>query len=151
MVGTAFTLVGLLIAVLYCFLKSLLENLTISLKVFKLKVKISFVSKCTLLVTVVLLASFYAVGNGKIQSELFNRVDDFYKLQKIISLVKEKNSATDVYVSKIPTLYKRAGINFIEKILPFEEIGLSENEDHLAIIDPNCEYKFLLTHGYKFY
>lgn len=151
MVDTAFTLVVLLIVVFYCFFKSLLENLTICLKVFKLKVKISFVSKCTLLVTVVLLASFYAVGNGKIQSELFNRVDDFYKLQKIISLVKENNTAVDVYVSKIPTLYKRAGISFIEKILPFEEIGLSENEDHLAIIDPNCEYKFLLTHGYKYY
>ena len=151
MVDTAFTLVVLLIVVFYCFLKSLLENFTICLKVFKLKVKTNFLSKCTLLVTVVLLAIFYAVGNGKIQSELFNRVDDFYKLQKIISLVKENNTAVDVYVSKIPTLYKRAGISFIEKILPFEEIGLSENEDHLAIIDPNCEYKLLLTHGYKYY
>lgn len=151
MVGTAFTLVVLLIMVFYCFLKSLLENLTICLKVLKFNVKTSFLSKCTLLVTVVLLASFYAVGNSKIQSELFNRVDDFYKLQKIISLVKEKNSATGVYVSKLPTLYKKAGIDFIEKILPFEEIGLSENEEHLAIIDPNCEYKFLLIHGYKYY
>lgn len=149
--GIALCSVTTLTVVVYCFLKSLIENLVLVLRLFKITVKTNLISKISLFISFITLTTFCIVGNSKIQTELYSRVDDVYKLQKIFRLVEENNIVANIYANKIPTLYKKAGIQIKDKILSFEEIALYKNDNSIAIIDPNFEYKLLLTNGYKFY
>ena len=151
LVGIALCSVTTLTVVVYCFLKSLIENLVLVLRLFKITVKTNLISKISLFISFITLTTFCIVGNSKIQTELYSRVDDVYKLQKIFRLVEENNIVANIYANKIPTLYKKAGIQIKDKILSFEEIALYKNDNSIAIIDPNFEYKLLLTNGYKFY
>lgn len=151
LVGIALCFVASLIVVVYCFLKSLIENLVLVLRMFKISVKPNLISKFSLFISFISLTTFCIVGNSKIQTELYSRVDDVYKLQKIFRLVEENNIVANIYANKIPTLYKKAGIQIKDKILSFEEIALYNNDNSIAIVDPNFEYKLLLTNGYKFY
>lgn len=151
LVGIALCFVASLTVVVYCFLKSLIENLVLVLRMFKISVKPNLISKFSLFISFISLTTFCIVGNSKIQTELYSRVDDVYKLQKIFRLVEENNIVANIYANKIPTLYKKAGIQIKDKILSFEEIALYNNDNSIAIVDPNFEYKLLLTNGYKFY
>ena len=151
LVGIALCFVASLTVVVYCFLKSLIENLVLVLRMFKISVKPNLISKFSLFISFISLTTFCIVGNSKIQTVLYSRVDDVYKLQKIFRLVEENNIVANIYANKIPTLYKKAGIQIKDKILSFEEIALYNNDNSIAIVDPNFEYKLLLTNGYKFY
>lgn len=151
LIGTSILIIAIIVVITYCFFKSTIENFTIVLRPFKIIVKTNLLSKVTLLVTFIIISSTYLIGNSKIKAELYNRVDDIYKINRIISILKENKVNVAVFASKIPTLYRKADLDIQEQILPFEELALTDNKEHIAIIPPNSVYKFLLSQNYKYY
>lgn len=78
-----------------------------------------------------------------------NRADDLKIAQEIVNEVKSQDLDLKVYVDKVPSLYKSAGLDVSSKTVFFDSVFLDKTPN-LVFADPNDEHIVLFNNGYKF-
>lgn len=124
----------------YVLHKSFGANEAISLK--KANWYVLFCSAFVLILSVV-------ISEVSLRKEIEHRHDDIKQVQIIADTLKANDNSFDIFVDKVPTLYKRAGIDVTSRNVFFDSVSL-DNNPSLVFADPNDEHIVLFNKGYKF-
>ena len=138
-----------LTVVLALFVKSLF--FAIFYKVFKGGISLKFTKsfKYVLLLSSIVIIAFGVLSEITLRKEINNRSCDIQVATKIVNELNQSNADYNLYVDKVPTVYRRADFNVNSKEVFFDSVFL-DDKPNVVFADPNDEHKILLKNGYKF-